>query len=136
VLVVTGSLGAAGAAFKRGRYVRPPLRLEEGSLLAQTAHAMIDVSDGVAVDAGHLAARSGVRCVVDLDRVPLAEGATVDDLGFGEDYELLAALERTDVPRFTCTVVGRVEEGQGVELRLNGEPYELRGWEHFAGTSK
>jgi thiamine-monophosphate kinase len=128
VLVVTGPLGAAGAAFRGGGYVRPPLRLEEGRRLARTAHAMLDVSDGIAVDAGHLARRSGVRVVVDLDRVPLAPGATVDDLGFGEDFELLAAVADAG----GLAEIGRVEEGEGVELRLRGEPYALRGWEHFA----
>jgi thiamine-monophosphate kinase len=128
LLVVTGPLGAAGAAFRRGTYVRPPLRLEEGKRLARVAHAMLDISDGIAVDAGHLARRSGVRCVVELDRVPLAEGATIDDLGFGEDYELLAAVAEAG----GFAVVGRVERGTGVELFLDGEPRELRGYEHFS----
>ena len=73
-LVVTGPLGAAGAAFRESRLARPPLRLAEGKELAAHAHAMLDISDGLAVDAGHLANRSGVRCVIDLERVPLAEG--------------------------------------------------------------
>jgi thiamine-monophosphate kinase len=128
VLVVTGPLGGAGAAFRDGAYVRPPLRLAEGKQLARTAHAMLDISDGLAVDAGHLARRSGVRCVVELDRVPLADGATLDDLGFGEDYELLAAVE--DPGGFAA--IGRVEEGEGVELLVAGEPHALRGFEHFA----
>jgi thiamine-monophosphate kinase len=127
LLVVTGPLGAAGAAFRRQAYVRPPLRLEEGRLLAKTAHALVDISDGIAVDAGHVARRSGVRCVIDLERVPLAEGATLADVGFGEDFELLAAVE--DADRFA--VVGRVEEGEGVDLLLEGRPYSLAGWEHF-----
>jgi thiamine-monophosphate kinase len=128
VLVVSGQLGAAGAAFRRQAYVRPPIRIEEGRRLAQTAHAMLDISDGLAVDAGHLARRSGVRCVIDLERVPLADGATVDDLGFGEDFELLAAVADPG----NLAVIGLVKEGEGVELRLNGEPHELRGYEHFA----
>ncbi len=127
VLVITGPLGAAGAAFREGRYVRPPVRLEEGRRLAQTAHAMLDISDGLARDADHLASRSGVRVVVDLDRVPLAAGATVGDLGFGEDFELLAAVP--DSAGFA--EIGRCEEGEGVELLLAGRPFELTSYEHF-----
>jgi thiamine-monophosphate kinase len=126
-LVVTGPLGAAAAAFRSGSYVRPPVRLREGKGLAAHAHAMLDVSDGLAVDAAHISARSGCRLLIELERVPLAEGAELQDLAFGEDYELLAAVERPG--RFG--VVGRCEEGAGVVLTLDGEPYELGGWQHF-----
>lgn len=126
-LVVTGPLGAAGAAFRERRYVRPPTRIAEGQALARHAHAMLDISDGIAVDAGHIAYRSGVRCVIDLDRVPLAPGANIDHLGFGEDFELLAAV--ADPGGYP--VVGRVEEGSGVELLLHGKPFVLSGWEHY-----
>ena len=126
-IVVTGPLGAAGAAFRRQAYVRPPLRLAEGRQLAAHAHAMLDLSDGLAVDTQHIAARSGCRVVIELERVPLAVGAELNDLGFGEDYELLAAVAE-DTP---FAVIGRCEAGEGVGLTLNGEPYELGGWEHF-----
>ena len=69
-IVVTGPLGAAGAAFRDGRLVRPPLRLEEGRRLAAHAHALLDVSDGLAQDAGHIAERSGCRIVIDLAASP------------------------------------------------------------------
>ena len=128
VLVVTGPLGAGGAAFRAGRYARPPLRLEEGRELAAGAHAMLDLSDGLARDAGHIARRSGCRLVIDLERVPLADGAELDDLGFGEDYELLAALPYGGA---AFTEIGCCEEGEGVELRLRGRPVELGGYEHF-----
>jgi thiamine-monophosphate kinase len=123
LLVVTGALGAAGAAFREHRFVRPPLRIEEGKRLARVARAMLDLSDGLAKDAGHIAERSGCRLAIELERVPLAEDATVEDLGFGEDYELLAA---TPDP-LEFTVIGRCAEGSGVDL-----PAELRGFEHFA----
>jgi len=120
VVVVTGPLGAAAAAFRAGRLVRPPRRVDEGKRLAAVATAMCDISDGVGVDAGHIAARSGVRIVLDVDAIPLAPGATVDDLSFGEDYELLA----TTRDPLGFPVVGRVEKGSGVEPPLGG-------WEHF-----
>ncbi len=127
-LAVTGPLGAAGAAFREGRLRRPPIRVEEGVALARCAHAMLDVSDGLARDAGHIAARSGCRCVIELERVPLAEGATIDDLSFGEDFELLAATP--DPGDFV--VIGRCVPGEGVELVLDGAPMTLGGWDHFA----
>jgi thiamine-monophosphate kinase len=125
LLVVTGALGGAGAAFRAGRYLRPPLRVEEGLRLGQVASAMLDVSDGLAVDAGHLARRSGCRLEIDLDLVPRA--GELADLGFGEDFELLAA---TPDP-LGFAVIGRCTAGDGVELRLDGSPYELAGYEHF-----
>jgi thiamine-monophosphate kinase len=120
LLVVTGPLGGAGAAFRAGRLEPPPLRLAEGRRLAAVAHAMLDLSDGLGPDARHMADRSGCRLVIDLDRVPLAKGATRADLEFGEDYELLAATP--DALDFT--VIGCCEEGSGVNVALGG-------WEHF-----
>jgi thiamine-monophosphate kinase len=127
VLVVTGPLGAAGVAFRRESYVRPPIRVDDGLRLGEAAHALLDVSDGLAVDAAHIARRSAVRVVIELDRVPLAPGATVHDLAFGEDYELLAAVEEPG----PYPVIGRVEAGGGVELLLDDAPHHLGGWEHF-----
>jgi thiamine-monophosphate kinase len=126
-LVVSGPLGAAGAAFRQGRYTRPPLRVDEGLRLAEVADAMLDLSDGLVVDAGHLADRSDCKLSIDLERVPLAPEATHEDLGFGEDYELLAA---TPDP-LDFAVIGSCEPGSGVEIRLEGKAVALSGWEHF-----
>jgi thiamine-monophosphate kinase len=127
LVVVTGPLGGAGAAFREGRLPPVPDRVAEGRRLARVASAMLDISDGLARDAGHIAARSGVRLAIELERVPLAEGAELDDAGFGEDYELLA----TTLDPLGLPVIGRVEEGEGVELMLRGEAYSLAAWEHF-----
>ena len=126
-LVVTGPLGAAGAAFRQGRYTRPPLRLEEGRRLARRAHALLDISDGLERDAAQLARRSGVRVVVELERVPLADGAELEDVGFGEDFELLAAVDDS----LGFTEIGRCEAGEGVALLWEGSPRALGGYEHF-----
>jgi len=126
-VIVSGALGAAGAGFREGSLPAVPDRLDEGRRLARLASAMLDVSDGLARDAGHIAQRSGVCLAIELERVPLAPGAELADVGFGEDYELLA----TTSDPLGFPVIGRVEEGEGVVLTLHGEPYELGGWEHF-----
>ena len=145
VLVVTGPLGGAAAglaALRAGRespfverHRRPPIRLAEGRRLAASAHALMDLSDGIASDAGRIAERSGVRLVVDVDTLPLPEGLPDDQpyWTLGEDYELLAALAPDDPLARDFSVVGRVEEGEGVELRRDGESLDLTGWDSFAG---
>jgi thiamine-monophosphate kinase len=148
-IVVTGPLGASAAGFHCLRlgiesplvaaHLRPPLRLEAGRALARSAHAMLDLSDGLAADAARIAARSGCKVVVELERLPVADGvaevaervgASVWELacGFGEDYELLAAV--TDPGHLA--VIGRCDDGSGLGLLLHGEPVELRGFDHFA----
>jgi thiamine-monophosphate kinase len=126
-VVVTGPLGGAGVAFRNGSLSPVPDRIEEGRRLAGVATAMLDLSDGLARDAAHISERSGVGLAIELERIPLAAGAAVDDLGFGEDYELLA----TTPDPLGFPVIGSVEEGEGVALTLGGEPYSLAGWEHF-----
>jgi len=105
-LFVTGSFGARAAAVRSllaGRRVRWPLapvRVEAGRRLAAIASAMIDVSDGLLQDLGHVCRASGVAAVVDAARVPVAAGcrrvygaaAVAHALTGGEDYELLVAV--------------------------------------------
>jgi thiamine-monophosphate kinase len=147
VLVVTGPLGGAAAGLhvlERGlegfddlvrAFNRPPYRLGAGRELGPIAHAMLDLSDGIASDAQRIADRSGVRLVVEVDRLPLAPG--LDEVGeeafwtLGEDYELLATLAPGDAERLGYPVVGRVEEGEGVELFRDGKLLEVVGWDHF-----
>jgi thiamine-monophosphate kinase len=126
-LVVSGPLGAAGAAFREERFVRPPIRVEEGLELSRHATAMLDISDGLARDAGRIAERSGCKLVIELERVPIAPGASEADLGFGEDYELLAATRSPG----TFPVIGWCEEGEGIEVRRNGRLVRLGGWDQF-----
>ena len=89
---VTGPLGGAAADLRAGvagRTARPVARVAEGGAArAAGATAMIDLSDGLALDLRRLAAASGVGVAV--GDVPVAEGATVDDaLTGGDDYELV-----------------------------------------------
>ena len=152
VLVVTGPLGGAAAglrALERGLegfddlvalQRRPPYRLDAAAILAPRAHALIDLSDGLASDAARIAERSGCKLVIDVDAVPLAE--RVAELGddrfwtMGEDYELLAALAPRQAAESAFPVIGRCEEGTGVELRLHGEIVDADGWDHFRADAR
>jgi thiamine-monophosphate kinase len=141
LLVVTGELGAAAAglhALQHGlagfdelveRHRRPPLRLEEGRRLSRSAHALVDLSDGLIADARRIADRSGCRLVIDVEAVPRAarsdEVAGLPFWALGEDYELLAALASDDARASGFPIVGHVEEGSGVEPDL---PH---GWDSF-----
>jgi thiamine-monophosphate kinase len=146
---VTGELGGSEAGrqlLEQGRrdgalvrrHLRPEPRLREGRTLAAAgATAMIDVSDGLATDAGHLAAASGVELRVRLDAVPCAEGVEPKAAAVGgDDYELLFAIapEARAAAEAAAPVswLGDARLGSGVVLLdADGRPVEgLRGYEH------
>jgi thiamine-monophosphate kinase len=155
-LYLTGRLGGPAAALGalergdkpapalRARFEHPEPRIHEARWLAgQGARAMIDLSDGLLADVAHLAAASGVRAVVDLERVPCVEGvAPRAAAASGEEYELVCALPHVaDVAEFRArfgvalTEIGRVEGG-APELALyeRGARVDLpRGYDHFSG---
>jgi thiamine-monophosphate kinase len=146
-VVVTGPLGGSAAglrALERGltgfedlvtMHRRPPLRLEEGRRLARLAHALMDLSDGIGTDAGHIAQRSGCRIEIDVDRLPLAPRlAEIGDEPFwtlGEDYELLAVLAPEDARTAGLPVVGSCSEGRDVRFVQGGRELAVAGFEHF-----
>jgi thiamine-monophosphate kinase len=157
-LWVTGALGApflAVAAWNAGsepdasareRFAHPVPRIKEALWLkARGARAMIDLSDGLAADAGHLAAASQVSVVIDPDRVPLHPAAEVveEALASGEEYELLLALPQGGGAALAepfraafglaLTQVGVVEPGTGVQLRRRSGAVQLPPpFTHFA----
>jgi thiamine-monophosphate kinase len=143
LLLLERDAGASGALVDRHR--RPQPLLETGRALAELgARAMIDVSDGVATDAAHLARMSGVRVRIVLAELPQAAGigavtgapAELAATG-GDDYELLftappdAREEIEHGAGAPVTWIGEVLEGEGLELLgTDGTPVELSGFEH------
>ena len=172
VLAVTGELGGAAAGLLLlgdagsaeidagvresllTRQLQPQPRLEAGRALAAAgARAMIDISDGLAADAGHIAAESGVHLALDADAIPVAAGvaevaaATAADpldvaLGGGEDYELLAALPPNEVEGaraavlavgIPLTILGEVRGGAGVSVSSAAGPRHVpRGYDQLS----
>lgn len=161
---VTGRLGGARAALTalqskrtaepyRAAFAHPEARVGAGRWLARHgARAMIDLSDGLAGDASHLAAASLVAIDIDLERLPLGPGVLevsnrlgVDPYHFaargGEDYELLVVLPagfgsepahqfERDIG-LPLTSIGSVRPGQGVRLLQAGQAVALSGFDHF-----
>jgi thiamine-monophosphate kinase len=168
-LVVTGELGGAAAGLLlledpslegddalRARQLDPTPRFAAGQALAAAgATAMIDLSDGLAGDAGHIANAGQALLVIDADALPIAPGVAAvaaasgrDPLELaaagGEDYELLAALPPAAVGPAQkalaalgtpLTAIGRVEAAAGrprAELRRRGgEAVPIRGFDQL-----
>ena len=166
-LVLTGEIGGAAAGLELldnprseadsvlvKRQLEPTPRLAAGRALARAgATAMIDLSDGLGADAGHLARASGVKLEIKAGSVPLAPGAVALSeatgrdpwwlLSAGEDYELLASVPANHLEEATAAVlgeggtaltqVGEVRGGSGVEIRLpDGRLLEPGGFDQLA----
>lgn len=153
-LYVTGTIGDAGAGLEiaAGRrdgpaellqaYRRPWPRLEEGRRLAPHVHAMMDISDGLLIDASRMAGASGLAVVIDLGLIPLSDAlarfagddreARLRAAQAGDDYELLfAAPALPDGVAATC--IGRFVAGAGLSLEDAAGPVPLPprlGYEH------
>lgn len=136
LVLVTGPLGGS----IRGRHRAFTPRLAEGRLFAtrMRVHAMIDISDGLARDLGHLCEASGVGAELAAERIPISRGSKLEGaLHDGEDYELLVAADTKTAWKIERagkgTIVGRILPGAGLWLaRSDGRrtPIEPKGFEH------
>lgn len=158
LLCVTGELGgsAGGLRLLQGdafpgrtdplveRHLRPRARVTEGVALARAgATAMIDISDGLALDLWRLMRASGTGCQVEPADLPVDPGlrdvpdATELALTGGEDYELLAAIpeRRLEAARAAIdgelTVIGTVTSGERLLGDKALDQEEGLGWDHL-----
>jgi thiamine-monophosphate kinase len=147
------STGARGRA--RSRQLRPTPRIALGLLARRFGSAAIDISDGLAQDAGHLARASRVRAVLDLKALPVSaeleryagEASRMWAASGGEDYELLLAVPPSAAAGFerACarggervTWIGQLSAGRGVTLDdpQRGTLPTLPGFDHFGGRER
>jgi thiamine-monophosphate kinase len=147
LLYVTGTLGDALAGFELIEagfdeigplgmaYNRPTPRLGEGQALASIVHAMMDVSDGLLLDAERMASASKVGIAIDLGCIPLSphyisyrgqsQESRIQAASWGDDYQLLFAVAPDAEIPVAATMVGRVVEGAGLTLHDAGKPIPL-----------
>jgi thiamine-monophosphate kinase len=147
MLYVTGTVGDALAGFEMAEvgldahpalasaYHRPAAKLSEGQALAPHVTAMMDVSDGLLIDAERMAFASKVKVTIDLATIPLSapyrqqRGDSIDSrlqaASWGDDYQLLfTAPAGLELP-ITATAVGHVTSGSGLSLTDDGTPIPL-----------
>ena len=127
-LYVTGTLGAAmlgfeGEADYLQAFNRPSPRLAEGQALAPSVSAMMDISDGLLLDAFRLAEASQATLTIAGHQVPVADEKRRDDcMRWGDDYELLFTLPDGVEPSVAATCIGSVEPLGFAPLLLDDNP--------------
>jgi thiamine-monophosphate kinase len=152
-LYLTGPVGDAGVGLALLKatptasgplvdaYRRPRPRLAEGALLASHVSAMMDVSDGLLIDAARMARASGLA--VTIDHIPLSpaleavrggsSATMIAAAQAGDDYELLFALPPGAKPLINAIPIGRFTPGEGLTLMIDGAVMPLPdrlGYEH------
>jgi len=142
-LWLTGAVGGAmvgfeamqGGAAGNAAFLRPAPRVSEGRALAPFVSAMMDVSDGVLLDAWRMAEASEVSLSIYSSSAPIAapEDRRLDALRWGDDYELLFTLPPGTAPVVPATCIGQAEPRGFAPLYLDSQPImnsEGLGWQH------
>jgi thiamine-monophosphate kinase len=142
-LYITGPVGAAMLGFealKTGKgdslaYRRPRALLAEGQALAPQVTAMMDVSDGLLLDASRIARASGVTLAIDAGSVPIAvpEGRRAEALRWGEDYQLLFTAPAGAALPIAVHAIGKALPKTAAPILLDGAPLSEAdglGYEH------
>ncbi len=140
IIFVTGALGNS---FKTRKHLHFKPMVEEAQFLVQHARptAMMDVSDGLAGDLGHILKQGRVGAVLYEDKIPLASGATLyQALHDGEDFELLFTINPSEAAqlrqtkRFHFFEIGKIVSGEALMLMNSSgkkRTIDMKGFEHF-----
>jgi thiamine-monophosphate kinase len=116
-------LGFEGERAHLQAFNRPRPLLAEGRALAPHVSAMMDVSDGLLLDAFRMAEASGVTFSIRPEDVPVADSSRADEcMRWGDDYELLFTLPADAHCPVAATRIGTVLERAAAPMLLSGEP--------------
>lgn len=155
LIVVSGTVGDAAFALAhlghplQQRLDYPTPRCELGQILKGLASSMIDVSDGLAQDLGHILKASAVGAVIYLDQLPISEPLrhlTLEKqwqyaLSGGDDYELCFTISQQNYqkllqlqPNVQTTIIGKINTQHGLTFEKDGldHPLHIHGYQHFA----
>lgn len=125
----------AGTAAGTAAFRRPAALLAEGKTLAPLVTAMMDVSDGLLLDASRMARASGVSFAIDSAAVPIdaPEDRRAEALRWGDDYQLLFTLPGGVEPPVKACRIGQAEPSGQAPVILDGQPLsdaDSLGYEH------
>jgi thiamine-monophosphate kinase len=161
LIYVTGELGGSARAIDQLRIARsgkslesrkenrshffpePRITVAEKLRKVGLPTSMIDLSDGLSTDLGHICEESGLGAIIMTANLPIAKNATlVQALHGGEDYELLFTVPRTQripakVAGVPITLIGEITRAKKMVLRDgsgSAKPLRALGWEHFHAT--
>lgn len=155
LIVVSNTIGDAAYALQhpgsalQQRLDYPVAQSALGMALRGFAHAMLDISDGLAQDLGHILHASGVGAVLHVEQLPFspllqsveAQQRWAYALTGGDDYELcftlspqqLACFQAQYAGQFDLTVIGEICQQPGLQLMHHGQPLtlDIKGYQHF-----
>ncbi len=130
-VAVTGPLGDAAVSLRERRAFRLVPRIDEGRRLNELGLCCGDISDGLVREMEKFAAMAGVGCKLQAERVPRAQGASLEDaLTSGEEAELVVAGPADVITAAGLAVVGEMTEAR--EVKVFGATIRSSGYDHFA----
>lgn len=153
LIVVTGELGSAAYALKnpkRSKHCnaqlhKPNPRLDLSEKVKHLATSMIDISDGLLADLGHICTASQLAAVIELTQIPVNEMVKKHKnwmtyvLAGGDDYQLCFTINIDDEDKLPedCHIIGQIMEGEGVMVLNHHQPIEtnFKGYQHFNQSS-